>query len=148
MRSSHTSIFLTQLVDATARVRAREGGGSFLQPGLLYHSNDLGLYAEEIEPETGWFLGNFPQAFAHLALIESATHLELCKHGGPDRLRGTQADRARLGVEATAGPWALWAAFKKTGRVGRLWSSRASVLPVELGSGSTRKDGERDGASE
>ncbi len=42
---------------------------------LLNMSTDLNLYAEEIEPVSGRQLGNFPQAFTHLALINAVTHV-------------------------------------------------------------------------
>jgi GH15 family glucan-1,4-alpha-glucosidase len=42
---------------------------------LLSHSSALGLYAEELDPVTGRHLGNFPQAFTHLALINAVTHV-------------------------------------------------------------------------
>ena len=42
---------------------------------LLSFASPLLLYAEEIEPSTGRHLGNFPQAFTHLALINAVVHV-------------------------------------------------------------------------
>ena len=42
---------------------------------LLSHASALGLFAEELDPVTGRHLGNFPQAFTHLALINAVTHI-------------------------------------------------------------------------
>jgi GH15 family glucan-1,4-alpha-glucosidase len=46
-----------------------------LMERLLRIGSSLGLYAEEYDPETGRHLGNFPQAFSHLALIEAAARI-------------------------------------------------------------------------
>ena len=43
-----------------------------LMERLLRVGSPLGLFAEEFDVETGRHLGNFPQAFSHLALIEAA----------------------------------------------------------------------------
>jgi GH15 family glucan-1,4-alpha-glucosidase len=42
---------------------------------LLSFASPLGLYAEELDPRTGRHLGNFPQAFTHLALINAVVHV-------------------------------------------------------------------------
>ncbi len=38
-------------------------------------ASPLELYAEELDPHTGRHLGNFPQAFTHLALINAVIHV-------------------------------------------------------------------------
>ncbi len=42
---------------------------------LLSYASPLDLYAEEIDPHSGRHLGNFPQAFTHLALINAVMHV-------------------------------------------------------------------------
>lgn len=46
---------------------------------LLGCANDVGLYAEEIVPDTGEAIGNFPQAFTHVSMISAATALTVEK---------------------------------------------------------------------
>jgi GH15 family glucan-1,4-alpha-glucosidase len=64
------------LVECLARggevERARE-----LFEQLLARCNDVGLLAEEIDPHTGELVGNFPQAFSHLGLIQAAIALDM-----------------------------------------------------------------------
>jgi GH15 family glucan-1,4-alpha-glucosidase len=48
-----------------------------LMEKLLSVASPLGLYAEEFDTSTGRHLGNFPQAFSHLALIEAAGRIIL-----------------------------------------------------------------------
>ena len=48
---------------------------------LLNCANDLGLLSEQYDSATGNMLGNFPQAFSHLALINTAVQLQKATHG-------------------------------------------------------------------
>jgi GH15 family glucan-1,4-alpha-glucosidase len=52
---------------------------------LLDIRNDVGLLAEEYDPKAGRLLGNFPQAYSHIGLINAAHNL--VKHDGPARQR-------------------------------------------------------------
>lgn len=63
------------LVSALARAgeidRARE-----LFNRLVGYANDVGLLAEEVDAKTGELLGNFPQAFSHIGLINAARDID------------------------------------------------------------------------
>jgi GH15 family glucan-1,4-alpha-glucosidase len=52
---------------------------------LLSYASPLGLYAEELEASSGRHLGNFPQAFTHLALINAVTHVIAAQQAPRDR---------------------------------------------------------------
>jgi GH15 family glucan-1,4-alpha-glucosidase len=62
------------LVEVLALQGRREEGRELFDR-LLALRNDVGLLAEEYDPRSGRLLGNFPQAFTHLALVEAALSL-------------------------------------------------------------------------
>jgi GH15 family glucan-1,4-alpha-glucosidase len=62
------------LVEVLA-LQGRHGEARELFERLLSLRNDVGLLAEEYDPRSGRQLGNFPQAFTHLALVEAAIAL-------------------------------------------------------------------------
>jgi GH15 family glucan-1,4-alpha-glucosidase len=55
---------------------------------LLSYASPLQLYAEEIDPRSGRHLGNFPQAFSHLALINAVMHVIHSEMGLPHKFAG------------------------------------------------------------
>jgi GH15 family glucan-1,4-alpha-glucosidase len=62
------------LVDAYLMARRRDDAVALFEK-LLSLRNDLGLLSEEYEPRSRRLIGNFPQAFSHLALVNSASNL-------------------------------------------------------------------------
>jgi GH15 family glucan-1,4-alpha-glucosidase len=79
-------------VDALARAGRLDEAQLVFEKALTY-ANHLGLYAEEIGL-TGEQLGNFPQAFSHLALINAAVNLDFqLDHGSGDVDRVLQKGR-------------------------------------------------------
>jgi GH15 family glucan-1,4-alpha-glucosidase len=62
--------------------------------GVLRHASPLGLLSEEIDLKTGKLIGNFPQAFSHIGLINSALYLAWAKgRPGASDLQGTAGNR-------------------------------------------------------
>jgi GH15 family glucan-1,4-alpha-glucosidase len=63
------------LVEALARSR-RTAEAVTLMDELIPLANDVGLYAEMMDPGSEAMLGNFPQALTHLSLVSAAFALE------------------------------------------------------------------------
>ncbi len=62
------------LVDNLLALGRREEAESLFHR-LIESANELGLFSEEYDPQAGRMLGNFPQAFTHVAMVNSAFNL-------------------------------------------------------------------------
>jgi GH15 family glucan-1,4-alpha-glucosidase len=85
---------------------------------LLSFASPLGLYAEEIDPHSGRHLGNYPQAFTHLALINAVMHLINEQH--ETRHATPLAPRTGAGPESDAGAADVRAAGTESGAEDRV----------------------------
>jgi GH15 family glucan-1,4-alpha-glucosidase len=68
-----TGVLATELRNPTGLVRLDEAAQ--LYASLCARASPLGLLSEQIDPSTGAFIGNFPQAFSHIGLIASGVTL-------------------------------------------------------------------------
>jgi GH15 family glucan-1,4-alpha-glucosidase len=87
------------LVSALAEIGEMDRARTLCEK-LLSYASPLLLYAEEIEPHSGRHLGNFPQAFTHLALINAVMHIIRADQILTETVR-QQAVQFGLDLEAT-----------------------------------------------
>jgi GH15 family glucan-1,4-alpha-glucosidase len=74
------------LADALCLIGDRDGAEGLFEH-LLSLRNDLGLLAEEYDPRSGRQLGNFPQAFSHVGIVNSAALLNATRGTVPASVR-------------------------------------------------------------
>ena len=81
------------LIDALI-LAGRHSQAQDLFEQVLRRATSLGLYAEEIDPSSGAHLGNFPQAFSHIGLINAAVSLAHVGQAGSIKPEHAEAARA------------------------------------------------------
>jgi GH15 family glucan-1,4-alpha-glucosidase len=79
------------LVEGLA-LAGRADEGRILFDDVVRHRNDAGLFAEEVDPQSGALLGNFPQALSHIAMLNAALRLEESETKGKAKPRAQKAD--------------------------------------------------------
>jgi GH15 family glucan-1,4-alpha-glucosidase len=118
------------LVDALALSGRLEEAERIFE-GMARAASPLGLYAEQLDPRTGALLGNLPQAFTHLGLINSALYLA---HARGERLPlppllGTEEHRREEGLRWLRKSHCARPQRRRTGRV------RAPAMKAVLAAG-------------
>jgi len=76
------------LAEAWARAGRVEHARAVFERAIGF-CNDVDLLAEEVDPASGELLGNFPQAFSHIGLINAAWAIDQAQRGGADAPRAT-----------------------------------------------------------
>ena len=106
---------ISHLVQEGEQARAEE-----LLEQVLAMQNPFGLLAEEIDPKSGHFLGNFPQAFSHLGLIAAVLNVEQAKLD-PESHALTEHDKFLRTVGLTRGLRAIVIGFFRAPKTIRLF---------------------------
>jgi GH15 family glucan-1,4-alpha-glucosidase len=76
--SSSFTVCTFWFIDALNKIGERKKAKTLFDK-LLSYSNHLGIFSEDLDFKTKELLGNFPQAYSHLALIETAMNLNKSK---------------------------------------------------------------------
>jgi GH15 family glucan-1,4-alpha-glucosidase len=90
------------LVSALAEIGEMDRARTLCEK-LLSYASPLLLYAEEIEPHSGRHLGNFPQAFTHLALINAVMHIVSADQALTEGAGDQQASGLALNLRDSSG---------------------------------------------
>ncbi|MFF1251834.1 glycoside hydrolase family 15 protein [Pseudarthrobacter sp. NPDC058329] len=77
------------LVQALATTGRRQEATALFE-ALLHIGSPLGLFSEEIDPSSGAYLGNYPQALTHSALVQAALALRDTPHAAPRDTRAPE----------------------------------------------------------
>jgi alpha,alpha-trehalase len=71
--------------------------------GAIAYANDVGLLAEEVDPSGGELLGNFPQAFSHIGLVNAAWAISQAEENSTVRAKHGKHGAGQAGAAATQG---------------------------------------------
>ncbi len=112
--------WVTHLIRENDLTRAEE-----LLTQLIQAASPLGLYSEEIDPHSGEFLGNFPQAFSHLGLITALLDLQRAT-SDPSFARLSEHEKFQRSVGPTIGLAGVIAGFARVPKTARLLFSNRS----------------------